>query len=102
MIKISSNLTFNGQCEAAFKFYEKCLGGKITLLMTWGDSPMGKEVPQEWAKKVIHARFAVRDQRFIGGDAPPGRYLKPQGFSVVLDITDTKEADRVFNALAEK
>jgi hypothetical protein len=28
-------LYFDGLCEEAFKFYEKCLGGKITFMMTW-------------------------------------------------------------------
>jgi PhnB protein len=27
-MQLSAYLTFNGNCEAAFKFYEKCLGGK--------------------------------------------------------------------------
>jgi hypothetical protein len=31
-------LYFNGQCEEAFRFYEKCLGGKITFMMMWKDS----------------------------------------------------------------
>ncbi len=35
----NSYLSFNGQCEAAFKFYEQLLGGKITFMQTWGDSP---------------------------------------------------------------
>src|SRR5260370_2110920 len=35
-------LLFNGQCEAAFKFYEKCLGGKIVAKVTNGESPMAK------------------------------------------------------------
>jgi PhnB protein len=26
---VHAYLFFNGQCEAAFKFYEQCLGGKI-------------------------------------------------------------------------
>jgi len=35
-IQMSLNpyLYFNGQCEEALKFYEQCLGGKITFLMT--------------------------------------------------------------------
>jgi len=36
---IESLSLFNGQCETAFKFYEKCLGGKITTMMTYGESP---------------------------------------------------------------
>ena len=27
-MQLNPYLTFNGQCEAAFKFYEKCLGGR--------------------------------------------------------------------------
>ena len=30
-------LNFNGQCEEAFKYYEKVLGGKIIFMMTWGE-----------------------------------------------------------------
>ena len=33
-MKLNSYLTFNGQCEAAFKFYEQCLGGKIVAMVT--------------------------------------------------------------------
>ena len=52
------SLSFNGQCEAAFRFYERCLGGKIEFLLTWGDSPMAKDVPTEWSGKLVHA-FAL-------------------------------------------
>jgi PhnB protein len=38
-MKLNSYLMFNGQCEAAFKFYEQCLGGKITAMMTYSESP---------------------------------------------------------------
>jgi PhnB protein len=32
-------LYFDGQCEEAFDFYEKCLDGKITFMMRWEASP---------------------------------------------------------------
>ncbi len=28
-MRINPYLMFNGQCEAAFKFYQQCLGGTI-------------------------------------------------------------------------
>ena len=28
-MQLSAMQSFNGQCQAAFKFYEQCLGGKI-------------------------------------------------------------------------
>lgn len=40
-------LYFNGDCEAAFKFYEQCLGGKIVAMMSYGESPMGEQTPPE-------------------------------------------------------
>ena len=45
------HLTFNGQCEAAFKFYEKCLGGTIDMMMSYGDSPMAEQTPLDWHKQ---------------------------------------------------
>jgi len=95
-------LTFNGQCEAAFKFYERALGGKIEVMMTHEGSPMEDQVPSEWRKKILHARLLVGDGILMGSDAPPGRYEKPQGFSVSVHIATTAEAERVFGALAEK
>jgi hypothetical protein len=34
-------LSFDGQCEAAFKYYEKVLGGKILMMMRHADAPAG-------------------------------------------------------------
>jgi PhnB protein len=32
-MQLNPYLTFNGQCEAAFKFYERVLGGKIVAMI---------------------------------------------------------------------
>ena len=39
-MELNPYLSFNGQCEAAFKFYEQCLGRKIEFSITYGNSPM--------------------------------------------------------------
>src|SRR2546422_6538623 len=101
-MQLSTSLNFNGQCEAAFKFYDQCLGGKIQTMMTWGDSPMADQVPSEWRGKIIHASLIVGDTALLGADAPPGRYEKPRGFSVTIQINDQAEAERIFHLLAEK
>ncbi len=46
-------LSFNGKCETAFKFYEQLLGGKITFMQTWGDSPAAKYMPEEGQGSLI-------------------------------------------------
>ncbi len=100
-MQLNPYLTFNGQCEAAFKFYERALGGKIEAMMTHGDSPISDKVPAEWRNKIMHARMIVGGVVLMGSDAPPDHYEKPQGFSVSLTIKDPAETERMFHALAE-
>ncbi len=101
-MNLSPYLFFNGDCEAAFKFYEKVLGGKIDAMFTHEGTPAAKDVPPEWQKKILHARLLLRDWAVMASDAPPGRYSKPQGFSVSLEIETPEESERVFHALSEK
>jgi PhnB protein len=102
-VKLNAYLFFTGQCEAAFKFYEKCLGGKIVAMMPHEGTPAAGQVPAEWRNKIIHARLLVGDQVLMGSDAPPGHQDGDmKGFSVTVNIEDPAEAERVFHALAEK
>ena len=94
-------LYFDGQCEEAFKFYQKCLGGKITFMMSWEDSPMAGQTPPGWAMKILHAALASDDGLLEGCDAMPGEYKKPQSFCVMLKPKGAAEAERIFRALAE-
>ena len=100
-MQLSPYLIFNGQCEAAFKFYEECLGGKIEAMFTYAGTPVEEHVPPEWRHKILHARLIVGDRVLMGCDAPPERYKEPEGFSVSLEIKDPADAERIFNALAE-
>ena len=100
-MQLNPYLTFNGQCESAFKFYEQCLGGKIVMMMTHGESPMSEQTAEEWRDKILHAQLTIGDIILMGSDAPPDYFEKPQGFSVNLQFEDVAEAERVFQALAE-
>jgi len=100
-MQLNPYLNFNGKCEAAFKFYEKCFGGKIEMMMTFGESPMADQVPAEWRGKVMHVRMNVGDKALMGSDAPPDRYQGPQGFSVSIGVEKPEEAERIFKALSD-
>lgn len=100
-MKLNPYLSFNGQCEAAFRFYEKCLGGEIVFMVTYGDSPMAAETPPGSQKLIIHTTLKVGDQILQGADVLPERYQKPQGISVTLQIDAAADAERIFHALAE-
>jgi PhnB protein len=94
-------LTFDGNCEEAFRTYEKILGGKIIAMMAHEGTPAEGHVPAEWRKKILHARLVFGDNVLMASDAPPGRFAKMQGFSVTLVVKEPAEAERLFNALAE-
>ncbi len=102
MTKLQPYLTFNGQCEAAFAFYEECLGGKTLMMVKFADSPMADQAPPDWGDKVLHATFGFSGQTFGGADLPPGEYKTPQGFSATLNLESAAEADRLFDRLSEE
>jgi PhnB protein len=94
-------LSFNGNCEEAFRFYERVLGGKIEGMMTHGESPIAAEVPSSWHNRILHARLVVGDAVLMASDTPPDHYAKPAGLYVTLSVETTGEAERVFYALTE-
>jgi len=100
-MQLNPYLNFNGQCEAAFKFYEQILGGKIRGMMTWGEMPGADQFPAEAHKLIMHATLTVGDEVLMGADSPPGRYQQPKGMNVSLHLKDIAEGERIFNALAE-
>jgi PhnB protein len=100
-MQLNPYLTFNGQCEAAFEFYAKVLGGKIEAMMTYGSSPMAEQTPPGWRNKIMHARLTVGDKMLMASDAPPDRYEAMKGIMVTLGIDDPSEAERVFHVLSE-
>jgi len=100
-MKPAIGLYFNGQCEAAFRFYEQSLPAKITFMLHWEDSPASKDVAPEWGKKVWHATLQVGGLDISAGDLPAEKYVGPQGFNFILNIDRTEEADRLFGALSQ-
>ena len=100
-MQLNPYLSFNGQCETAFKFYERVLGGKIVAMVTYAGSPMEDQAASEWRNKIMHARLSVGDEVLMGSDAPPNRYQEMKGICVTLGIDDPSDAERIFHALSE-
>jgi PhnB protein len=101
-MQMNPYLSFDGQCEAAFRLYEQCLGGQIGAIFRYGGSPMADQVPADWQDKVMHGSLTVGDQLLMGGDVAPDGYEAPKGFSLSLQLKSTTEAERIFRELSEK
>jgi PhnB protein len=100
-MKTSTVLSFNGDCEAAFKFYEQHLGGQPGPIFRYAGSPMVDSVPPDWADKIMHGSIVVGDHELMGGDSFGARYEPPKGFTLSLQMSDTFDAERIYNALAQ-
>lgn len=100
-MQLSPYLNFNGNCEEAFRFYERALGAKIECLMSHEGTPAEAHTPEEWRKKIMHGRLSINGQVIMASDCPPDYYKQPQGFSVSLTIQELSEAERSFSALAD-
>jgi PhnB protein len=98
---LNTYLLFNGQCEAAFRFYEECLGAKIVTMIPHTGTPAEQHVAPEWRDKIMHARLQLGNQTLMGSDAPLDRYEAPKGFYVNVGIREPADAERIFQALSQ-
>ena len=94
-------LSFNGQCEEALSFYERSLGAKVGAVFRYEGTPLAQQVPGDWQNKVMHASITVGEQLLMAGDVAPDQYEVPKGFSLSLQMADTREAERIYDQLAE-
>jgi PhnB protein len=99
-MQMNVNLSFKGDCEAAFKFYEQHLGGQPGTIFRYGGTPLAGSVPVDWSDKVMHGSVTVGGHLLMGGDVAPDRYQEPKGFSLSLQIKNSADAERMFHELA--
>jgi PhnB protein len=98
-VKINPSLMYSGTCGEAFRRYASVFGGEIVLMMTYGESPARSQVADDWQDKVWFARLRAGGLDITGGDLASSE--TPGGFSMVIEVADAAEAERVFAGLAE-
>jgi PhnB protein len=98
-MQLNTYLNYGGNCAQAFKFYEQNLGGKITMLMTHGESPGPSNVPADWKTAVLHARINIGGTELFGADIPGHQPMRSAYLS--LTVSSAKEAERVYALLSD-
>jgi len=97
-------LTFAGNCEAAFKAYQKIFGGEFCCLQRFKDkaAPGGKADPK-FRNQVAHMGLAAGSMVLMGADAGPEELLTVgDNVSLSLKAPSAEEAKRIFEALSAK
>jgi PhnB protein len=98
-MKVVPYLYFNGNCEAAFNFYHKVLGGKQSEIMRYGSQ--GPEIPVEIANRVMHAELILGDDLMYFSDtSEEGEYQPGMNVQINLNIDTEEEIKRIFEGLS--
>lgn len=102
-MKLNAYLHMNGNCKEAFAYYQKHLGGEITMSMSYADAPDALDKSAEAQRRVIHTNLASDGISLMGSDQPPGTPSQPMhGVTLALNVESVAEADRLFAALSDK
>lgn len=95
-------LSFNGNCDEAFRFYVERLGATRGLMHPYANSPMAATVPSEWATKIMHGSITLGGITICGADVSPvGVFEEPRGFRILLEAEDPADVQRLYDALSE-
>ena len=98
-MKLDVYLNYAGNCQQAFRFYEKELGGKITLMMTHGQGPNAANLPDDQKDTILHARIQIGDTVVMGADIPKSEPMRSAYLTLSAD--SEAEAERLYALLSE-
>ena len=97
-------LTFDGNAREAMQFYADTLGGKLHMMMTFGEAPgdMCANLPAGSDQRIMHSAIMLGERVLMASDSMPGHpYHGQQGVSVALTYATVEEANRIFAKLAQ-
>jgi len=98
-MKLYTQLNFGGNCEEAFRYYEKHLGGTVTVMMRQADGPPG--VRRNVDQAIMHARMSVAGVELIGNDVPLEKFQRVRSSYLYLEADSTEHAEKLWAALAD-
>ncbi|HUH25759.1 MAG TPA: VOC family protein [Flavobacterium sp.] len=107
MAKIHAYLNFNGNCEEAFKFYEKVFKSPNIGTHRFGDMPADPnfEIPEADKNKVMHTALMINESTMLmGSDCLESFGHKATSGNmtyVMLDTDTAEEAKELYAALSE-
>ena len=85
-------IVFPGTCKEAMAFYKRCLGGEITMMQTYADSPV--PAPEAAQNRIYNSELVAGGVHFKASDDLPGHEVKiGNNISLFVHFSD-KEIQR--------
>ena len=100
-MKLHTFLNFGGNCEQAFRFYEKHLGGQIVMLMRRAEQPDQPAKWPGWEQSVQYAIMNIAETQLMASDVPPDRFQPMRSVYLSLSVDGAAEAERVWALLSD-
>ena len=98
-MKLDFYVNYKGVCRQAFQFYEQHLGGKITMISTFGDMPNAENVPAERKNDILHARIEIGGAVLMGADIPNAEPMRSA--YLTLQTNSAEEAEKIYALLID-
>lgn len=98
-MKLNTYVNFAGTCAEAFRYYERHLGGRVTMMMTHAQGPGPDRLGPEWKDAVLHARIVIGGTELLGADIPNAEPLRSAYLTLAVD--SDSEAERIYAALGD-
>ncbi len=106
MTTINPYLTFDGNCEAAFLFYQSVFGGEFPYVSRFSEMPENPNytVAEEDKNKIMHISLPISKETILMGSDTSSAFGPPivngNNFSISINTDTEEETERLFNALS--
>ena len=98
---LNTFLNFGGNCEAALRFYEEHLGGKITMMMRRSEQPNQPATWPGWENTLQYATMQLGGTQLMASDVPPDRFQPMRSVYLTLTVDTAAEAERLWALLSD-
>ena len=97
-MRLDVYVNYRGNCEEAFRFYERHLDGRITGIVRHGNVP-DPAMPPDWSEKVLHARIEIGTAVLMGADVAHAEPMRSA--YLALSVDQEADAERTYAVLAD-
>lgn len=92
-------LTFNGICRQAFRYYQDCFGGELSV-QTMADTPLGGRMGKRMGETVICAILENEYLKLVGTDlTEEDRIVPGNNLGILIECGSFKERTGLISKL---
>ncbi|HMF73914.1 MAG TPA: VOC family protein [Flavitalea sp.] len=98
-MKLDMYVNYKGNCQEAFRFYERHLSGRIISMATFRQMPDEANIPEERKDEILHGRIEIGGAILMGADIPNAEPMRSAYLTLRFD--SVKEAEKIYELLSD-